>query len=181
MALIGYRVDSLRARINAVWHALLGLKVGRGAQIHPGTLLRYARGGSELGERAVLYRKVQVLCTGPGSFSIGRHSHIAPHGYLLVGDNTLRIGDHVAIGPYCTVFCQSNAARGGGLFCQQFDNRPVWIGSNVLIGAQVTVLPGSCIEDNVVVGANAVVRGHLESGWIYGGVPASQLKRIDAV
>ena len=36
------------------------------------------------------------------------------------------------------------------------------------------------IEDNVVVAAGAVARGHLNGGWYYGGVPAKPIKPIAA-
>jgi acetyltransferase-like isoleucine patch superfamily enzyme len=180
MALIGYRLDVARARVSAIWHRLLGLDVGSGARIHPGVLLRCKRGRGALGSDSTIYRDVQVLCTGEGRFRIGRDSHIAPQGYFLVGMSELVIGDQAAIGPFCGVFCESNGAAAGTPFCEQHERAPVHIGSNVFIGTKVTVLPGSHIEDNVVVAAHAVVRGRLASGWVYAGVPARPLRRVAA-
>ncbi|MCD6483070.1 MAG: hypothetical protein J7K83_02260 [Candidatus Aenigmarchaeota archaeon] len=55
----------------------------------------------------------------------------------------------------------------------------VKIGNNVTIGQYTTVLPGTVIEDDVVVGANSLVPKNsvLERGWIYGGVPVRKIKR----
>lgn len=179
MALIGYRVDALRARLGALWHRWLGLQVGSGVQIHPGARLRHGP-GCAIGDASILYRGVQVLATEGGTFQIGSGSHIAPMGYLLVGPSQLLIGDGVAIGPQLALFCQTNGTRPAKPFAQQRRQAPVRIGNNVYIGAHVTVLPGAHIEDNVVVAAQSVVRGRLASGWIYGGAPARPLRQIQA-
>ncbi len=176
--LLGYRLDALRARVRARWLGLLGLAVGAGAQVHPGVRLRHGE-GCAIGERSILYRGVQILATAGGRFRIGRDSHLAPGGYLLVGAQQLLIGDDVAIGPGLMLFCESNDVQGAGLFRQQYRRAEVRIGSNVFIGARVTVLPGSVIEDRVAVAAHAVVSGRLASGWLYGGAPARALRRLD--
>jgi acetyltransferase-like isoleucine patch superfamily enzyme len=178
--MIGYRIDALRGRLAAAWMRGLGVRIGPGARIYPGARVRCGHGRGRIGERSILYRNVQVLCTGRGSFSIGRDSHVAPYGYVLVGEGALEIGDRVAIGPYCGIFCQSNGAAGGTPFVEQLVVRDVHIGSNVFIGTKATILPGAYIEDDVVVAAHAVVRGRLASGWVYGGAPAVPLKKIGA-
>jgi maltose O-acetyltransferase len=181
MALLGYTLDAVRARCRARLAAWFGLSVGVGAQIHPGARLRFGAGaGSVLGSRSILYRDVQILATGSGHFSIGARSHIAPGGYLLVGGQRLSIGDDAAIGPGLMLFCESNAVTSPGLFREHYERADVLIGSNVFLGARVTVLPGAVIEDDVVVAAHSVVRGRLASGWVYGGAPARALRRIDS-
>jgi acetyltransferase-like isoleucine patch superfamily enzyme len=176
--LIGYRLDALGARLRAALWRCLGVRVGSGAKVHAGVRLRCAWGQAELGERAELYRGVQVLCTGAGRFSLGAGSHMAPGGYLLVGASTLHIGAGVAIGPQVGIFCETNGARAGTPFTQQHVRASVSIGDNVFLGARVTVLPGAVIERDVVVAAHAVVRGRLASGYVYGGVPARALHAL---
>lgn len=55
----------------------------------------------------------------------------------------------------------------------------VTIGNNIQIGANVTILMGTIIQDNVIVAAGALCKGTLESGFVYGGVPAKKLQSID--
>lgn len=176
--LLGYRLDALRARLRAACLRLLGLTVGSGAQVHPGARLRHGP-GCALGDRSIVYRDVQILATAGGRFRIGRDSHLAPLAYVLVGAQQLHIGDDVAIGPGLMLFCESNDVQGEGLFRQQYRRADVRIGSNVFIGARVTVLPGAVIEDHVAVAAHAVVTGRLASGWLYGGVPARPLRPLE--
>lgn len=177
MALWPYRVEAAAARLRALAWRLRGLAAGAGAAVHGGVRLRFGA-TCALGEGSVLYRGVQILATGAGSFRIGRDSHIAPGAYVLVGGQALEIGDNVAIGPGLMLFCESNDAAADGLFRTQYRRSPVRIGSNVFLGARVTVLPGSVIEDDVVVAAHAVVSGRLASGWIYGGCPAQALRPL---
>lgn len=54
---------------------------------------------------------------------------------------------------------------------------PIVLGKNVFVGLGCILLPGTTIDDDVIVGAGAVVKGHLKSGYIYVGNPASPLKK----
>lgn len=53
------------------------------------------------------------------------------------------------------------------------------IGNNVFIGANTTILPGSEIGDNCIVGAGSVVRGKLETGYVYSGNPCVKICCIE--
>jgi len=134
--------------------------------------------GCSLGERSVLYRRVRLLLTQGGRFLIGNDCHVAPDAYLLVGAQVLTVGNDVAIGPGLMLFCESNDVATEALFRVQYTRADVSIGNNVFIGARVSVLPGSVIEDGVAVAAHSVVKGRLASGWLYGGCPARPLRRL---
>lgn len=56
------------------------------------------------------------------------------------------------------------------------DNRPVVIGNDVWIGANVIILPGVCIGDGAVLAAGAVVSHDVTPYAIVGGVPAALIK-----
>lgn len=56
----------------------------------------------------------------------------------------------------------------------------VRIGNRVFLADGVVVLPGSDIGDGAIVGANAVVHGHLPGNTIYAGAPARPLKCFNA-
>ena len=56
--------------------------------------------------------------------------------------------------------------------------RPITIGRNCFIGMNVTVLPGTVVEDNVIVGAGSVIRGRLERNSVYIGNPAIRICSI---
>jgi galactoside O-acetyltransferase len=54
--------------------------------------------------------------------------------------------------------------------------RPVTIGSYVVIGTGSTVLPGSDVHDGISVGAMSLVTHPLEIPGIYAGIPARFLR-----
>jgi acetyltransferase-like isoleucine patch superfamily enzyme len=54
------------------------------------------------------------------------------------------------------------------------------LGDNVFLGFGVTILPGSLIGDNVIVGANSLVKGTLLSDSVYAGSPARYLCSIES-
>lgn len=57
--------------------------------------------------------------------------------------------------------------------------KPITIGNNIYIGKGCMILPGTIIEDNVVIGAGSVVTGVLLKNSVYAGVPAKKIKTLD--
>lgn len=51
--------------------------------------------------------------------------------------------------------------------------RPIAIGDNVFVGLGCTLLPGTTIGSNVIIGAGSVVRGTVRSGTIVMGNPSA--------
>ena len=49
------------------------------------------------------------------------------------------------------------------------------IGNNVFIGSRSIILPGTYIEDDVIIGAGSLVTGKIISGGVYAGVPARRI------
>ena len=59
------------------------------------------------------------------------------------------------------------------------NKRVTHIGNNVFIGWGATILGGSIIGDDVIIGASSVVSGMIESGFVYAGNPAKKIMSID--
>jgi sugar O-acyltransferase (sialic acid O-acetyltransferase NeuD family) len=83
-------------------------------------------------------------------------SVIVNHGAVV--DHDVKVGDFSHIAPL--------VALGGGS----------QVGRRSLVGSGASVLPGVRIGDDVIVGAGAVVRDHLEQPGVYAGVPARRMK-----
>jgi len=126
-----------------------------------------------------LYKNCTLYKKSSGSFVMGSDSHIAPFGYMLIDSQKLSIGSNVAIAKNCSFFCVTNAIGDENtLFKDCYLRGDILIGDNVFIGTNCVILPDTIIENNVVVGANSTVKGHLESGYVYGGNLAKRIKRI---
>lgn len=133
-----------------------------------------------LGKKVVLYKNITMYC-GNGKIEIGAFSHCAPFCYFLCNQGTIKIGEKVAVGPYSCFFTYSNSYDPLDRSKDFVDCKleaDVVVGNNVFIGARSVILPGTVIEDNVIVAAGSVVKGRLPEGFIYGGSPAKQIKRI---
>lgn len=60
--------------------------------------------------------------------------------------------------------------------------KPITIGNNVWITSNCTILPGTIIEENIILSAGSVAKGRLEKGEIYcGGNPARKVRRTRGI
>jgi maltose O-acetyltransferase len=90
----------------------------------------------------------------------------------------VRIGSHSAIGMQVLVMTSHHEIGADGGWSPEASGRPVTIGERVWIGGRATILPGTVIEDDVVIAAGAVARGRLTSHGVYAGVPARRIREL---
>ena len=91
----------------------------------------------------------------------------------------VKVGNHVQITEGVKIF-----THGGGWVLRDeypdFDTfGRVIIGNNVYIGNDSLILPGVCIDDNVIVGAGSVVTKSIPKGWVVAGNPARKVGTIE--
>ena len=134
-----------------------------------------------IGQNCIIYKNVSIYIGDKGQFKMSDHSHIAPYCYFLIDNNRMEIGKHVAIGPFCSFFCHSNSySKDERLFTKNYIDGDITIGSNVFIGSHSVIQANSVIEDDVIIGANSVVKGHFKSGYVYAGMPLRAIKKIES-
>ena len=102
-------------------------------------------------------------------------------GELLIGDNCFIncgsyitsmgktvIGNNCLIGPNVMIFDHDHDYKAdGGIAAGKTIKGEIIIGNNVWIGANCTILRGTHIDDNAVIAAGCVVKGHIPSGCLY--------------
>lgn len=88
----------------------------------------------------------------------------------------IEIGNEVTIAPGCRILAHDASMR---RFLGYTRIGTVEIGNKVFIGADSIILPGVKIGNNVIVGAGSVVSKDLEDGFVYAGIPAKKICKID--
>ena len=133
--------------------------------------------GSRLDKGAVVRKGLFI--TDFGKLTLGKNSTLGPFAKLFLFEQ-FSVGDNVEIGSGLTVHTSEHLLNETDkpLGKQSSLRAPVSISSDVYIGSNVTILSGAQIESRVVVGACSLVKGRLESGYLYAGVPAKKIKSI---
>ena len=104
-------------------------------------------------------------------------------GVTIYSRESIRIGKHTSIGGNVKIFDHDFHPIDPQERLEHpnsgMKTRPVDIGENVFIGANVIILKGSKIGNNCVIGAGAVVSGTFEDNTVIAGNPAKVIKKLD--
>lgn len=114
--------------------------------------------------------------------TIGNNCYLS-RGVQFDSSGCIYIGNNVSIGFNTLITTSVHLERGSGEEnpSSSVASRDVRIGNGVWIGSNVTVLPGSEIGDNCIIGAGAVVRGKLKPNGVYAGVPAKYIRETKGI
>ncbi len=153
-------------------HRLRGaFRVGNGARLR-GRADIGGGGKIIIGERFLLLSqptRSHIFATGDAVVTIGDDVLIS-YGAAIAAQRAIDIGSNTVLGPFVVIM--DNDFHKVGDRNAAGEVAPVRIGSNVNIGARVTILRGSIVGDNVRVMSGSMVSGLIPSGATVGGVPA---------
>jgi maltose O-acetyltransferase len=127
--------------------------------------------GAKLSDYSTTIIRAGAFTEYPTNLVAGRNFQINRNSYLDT-NGRISIGDHVTISFNCNVLTISHS----GLYHEEDVVQPVIIKSYCLIYANCTILPGSVLEEGVVLAAGSVLKGTTEPWSIYAGVPARLVK-----
>jgi acetyltransferase-like isoleucine patch superfamily enzyme len=150
------------------------------------------------GKRFLVFGRLKV--SGPGLVRFGDYVQVgmtvtpfthAADAVIEVGDRTFLNGTRfgcqrrISIGPLCilaecrildTNFHSVNRSRHDPNAAVVVS--PVVIGQNVWVCADASILPGTIVGDNSVIGIASVCRGQIEANAIYAGNPCRKVGEI---
>ena len=159
-----------------------------GLDLHPTSLLighfnerRFlCCGESWLGAYSILLIGDDPLGGGKrGLFHCGRNVYIGDHCNIRAAGGPIVIGSNVLIANHVTIVSSNHGIASGSLIMEQkWATCPlgVEIGDDCWIGANSVLLPGASVGSGSIIGAGAVVRSHVPSNEIWGGVPAKKIR-----
>lgn len=130
----------------------------------------------EVGRNINIYDNVTLHFGHLAKVELGSNI-IFSYNVLIAVNTSISIGSYVQVGEFTSIRDTTHNYATSGLIMGTADiSNPIVIGNNVWIGRGCLILGGTIIDDGVVVGANSVVKGHLQANSIYGGIPAKFIK-----
>jgi len=147
--------------------------------LDPTTEIIVQSGFLEMSNSVFTRRHVSFRCDG-GKLKIG--TSFFNQGCVITAKEYIEIGNDCLFGPNVVIvdhdhdYRYLDERRGSN-----FKMKRVVIGNNVWIGANATILKGSIIEDNCVIGAGITFRGHLVKNTIVTQDTKCPVKLIEAI
>ena len=158
------------------------IQIGKDCEIRHNTLLagrsKTKKFGLVIADKCRIKDGVSIDAYG-GHIVLGNNVLIGRNCSLL-GNGGIEIGNDTMIGHNVLIVANNHIARKSKIPFQEqgFTTDPIYIATNVWIGGNCTILANSHIQEGVIVGAGSVVRGKLESGYLYAGNPVKKIKKI---
>jgi acetyltransferase-like isoleucine patch superfamily enzyme len=124
--------------------------------------------------KGTVVKPFAVIQTQGGRIALGADCAVSSFDHISTGVEDVIIGDHVRIAPSVTILGGSrNFDKRDVLIVDQGSfHEGVTISHDVLIGANVVILPGCHIGVGAVIGAGSVVNSDIPPYAIVAGMPA---------
>jgi maltose O-acetyltransferase len=107
---------------------------------------------------------------------VGNYVHL--NDAYIDSTSVVTIGDYTFFGPGVRILTATHDIAKLGLERQQsITSKPISIGEGVFLAAGVTVIGGTCIGDNAVVGAHSIVTRDVPENSFAAGNPARVMKQ----
>ena len=128
-----------------------------------------------IGDNVTLYHGVYIQPSGK-EITIGSNTHFAPYSVLY---GPLSVGDNCAIAAHVVLASVAHSLADPDIpFNKQpVDQREIIIEDNVWIGANAVITPGITIGTGSIIGAGAVVTKDVPPYSVMGGVPARLIRK----
>lgn len=178
-------VSAKKSKLRAIYEKIFGLEIGRGSRVYGKIIIvgnkknisvgnnvqflgntrivvpySYARNMIVVEDNTVIDNNVILFSLG-GDLRIGKNCFIGPN-CVIQSNGDVSVGDYTMIASGCSVYANNHRTDQVNLPYYRQGNRfdGIIIGQNCWFGTGVTVIDGSKIGDNTIVGANCVVRGN---------------------
>lgn len=129
------------------------IKIGKNVIIYPGVYF-WGGGNIEIGNNVIIGK--DTIIYSANSVSIGNDVNIAAQSYIIDMDHGMD--------------------KSKKIYEQKDTSAPIFIGNDVWIAANCTILKGSEIHDGAIIGAKALVNGEIDAYGIAVGIPAKVIK-----
>lgn len=159
-------------------------KLGVDNELQKKELLEQLFPGDDFGHYRVM--ESPIFIDNCQEISIGKNFYSNIH-FSFIAGGTVKIGDNVFIGPYCTLATgiHSLLAKERRLCLDEHGaaheyeyGKPIEIGSDVWIASNVTICGGVSIGNGSVIGAGSVVTRDIPEGVLAAGNPCRVIRKL---
>lgn len=140
------------------------VSIDKGAHVFPRASLKVTRGGSIKVGKALINDNA-FICASGGIIEISDDVTINRNS-IIVAKQKVIIGRGSSIGPNVCIYDHNHKIDKSGFYKNEFVVSPIEIGRNVWISANCTILKGTIIGDNCIIGAGCVVSGEIPSNTL---------------
>jgi acetyltransferase-like isoleucine patch superfamily enzyme len=129
--------------------------------------------------KGTVVKPFAVIQTQTGRIAFGHHCAVSSFDHISTGTRDVVVGNYVRIAPHVTILggTRKYEKKDELIIHQGATNPGLTIGDDVLIGANVVILPGCHVGEGAVVGAGSVVTIEVPPYTIVAGVPAKVIGR----
>ena len=127
--------------------------------------------------------RIDDFCILSGNISIGNYIHIAAYSALYGGKSGIEIQDFANISSRVIIYAVSDDYSGkymtNPMVPEEYTNvqdEKVLLKKHVIIGTNVTVLPGIIVEEGTAIGSMSLVKKNTNAWSIYAGIPGKKIK-----
>ena len=133
--------------------------VNKGAHVFSSANLKATRGGSIRVGKALINDNAFICASGgfiviEDNVSINRNT-------IIVAKQKVIVGGGSSIGPNVCIYDHNHKIDKSGFYKDEFVTTPIKIGRNVWVAANCTILKGTIIGDNSIIGAGCVLSGEI--------------------
>jgi len=153
-----------------------GVRIGRGVVFEG---LVHIHGGPRvtIGDFVRLGTGVVIDAGSTGQVLIGPQTYVGRFSTIIASER-VQFGPDCLVSPFCYVIDSDHGLCADELIrTQDYQVKPVVVGSDVWIGVGSTILKGVSIGDGAVVGARSVVTHDVQVYTVVAGAPARVIRR----
>ncbi len=142
----------------------------------------------EIGDEVYIgaFTEIAVMASSPmspvpGKLKIGSRTQIGSGSNIRACGGVIELGPNCIVAQQVSIIAANHEFRAGAIYRDlpwDAERHGVTIGSNVWLGAGVTVLPGCRIGDNAIVAAGSVVTKDIPADQIWGNIPARYMRDV---
>lgn len=126
--------------------------------------------------------RIDDFCILSGKIELGNFIHISAGCYLFAGFIGIKIEDYSSLSSRCALYAITDDYSGNYMTNSMVNesvrnviSKAILIKRYVVVGTDVTILPGVIIEEGCAIGAMSLLNKSLDSWGIYFGIPAKRV------